>query len=300
MAAMMQQTDYGLRHWLRLADPPSLSVNALNRASLSITEARYDLPNYGLTEMPANHDSFAVSLTLRPHPFHELCVDGRNRPFRDVMTNDILFYDLSRVSQGHTRYPFHSLFFVIPRTFLDELAEDLGAARIVGVGDGLPTPIKDPTLATMARSIMPYLKNPEDVSELYADHFMLAYSIYVCANYGNLVTPKIGRGCLSQWQERLAKEMIEAHLDSGIRLSQLAATCGLRTSQFAHAFRKTVGVAPYKWLSMRRIARAKDLLRGTCSLSDIALLCGFSDQSHLTRAFRRAVGVTPGYWRSQQ
>lgn len=290
----------GLRQWLRLADPPRLSINALKRASLSVMEARYDSPNYGLTEMPANEDSFAVSLTLRAHPFHELCVDGRNRPFRDVITNDILFYDLSRVSQGYTLHPFHSLFFVIPRAFLDELAEDLGSMAIAGIGDGSPAPIKDPTLATMARSIMPYLRSHEDMSELQADHFMLAYSIYVCANYGNLLATRIRRGCLARWQERLAKELIEAHICGGLRLNQLAATCGLRTSQFAHAFRRTVGVAPYQWLSMRRIARAKRLLRGTRPLSDVALLCGFSDQSHLTRAFRRAVGVTPGYWRSEQ
>lgn len=258
----------------------SLFTNVLDRSWLSIFEARFDLPNYGVTKIPAHADSFAVS-------------------FRDVTTNDVLFYDLSRVPV-YTASPFHSLFFVIPRLFLDELAEDLGSARIVGICDSIPAPMKDPILATMARSMMPSLKIPENGSELYVDHFTLAYSIYVCANYGSLTTPRPGTGCLNRWQQRLAKELIEAHISGGLRLSQLAETCGLRTSQFAHAFRATVGVAPYQWLSTRRIARAKALLRGTRPLADVALACGFSDQSHFTRAFRCAVGVTPGYWRSQQ
>ncbi|MGB5182647.1 MAG: AraC family transcriptional regulator, partial [Xanthobacteraceae bacterium] len=30
---------------------------------------------------------------------------------------------------------------------------------------------------------------------------------------------------------------------------------------------------------------------------DVALACGFADQSHLTRVFTRMVGVSPGAWR---
>jgi AraC family transcriptional regulator len=33
------------------------------------------------------------------------------------------------------------------------------------------------------------------------------------------------------------------------------------------------------------------------SLSDVALTCGFANQSHLTRVFTRMVGVSPGAWR---
>jgi len=43
---------------------------------------------------------------------------------------------------------------------------------------------------------------------------------------------------------------------------------------------------------------AKEKLRDRrLSLSDLALVCGFADQSHLTRVFSRMVGVSPGAWR---
>jgi AraC family transcriptional regulator len=38
-------------------------------------------------------------------------------------------------------------------------------------------------------------------------------------------------------------------------------------------------------------------MTGKASLADIAVACGFADQSHFTAAFRKAVGVPPGTWR---
>jgi AraC-like DNA-binding protein len=107
-------------------------------------------------------------------------------------------------------------------------------------------------------------------------------------------------GGLSTWQTRAAKEMISAHLDGNLPLQRVAEVCGLSTSHFAHAFRRTVGVAPHRWLLRRRVERAIDMLGGgRDSLSDIALACGFSDQSHFTRVFRRATGHSPGGWKRQ-
>jgi AraC-like DNA-binding protein len=40
------------------------------------------------------------------------------------------------------------------------------------------------------------------------------------------------------------------------------------------------------------------MLRGSeTSLADIALACGFADQSHFTRTFTRVFGISPGAWR---
>ena len=59
-----------------------------------------------------------------------------------------------------------------------------------------------------------------------------------------------------------------------------------------------MGIAPHNWLVARRVETAKDKLRDDrLTLLDVALACGFADQSHLTRVFTRMVGVTPGAWR---
>jgi len=52
------------------------------------------------------------------------------------------------------------------------------------------------------------------------------------------------------------------------------------------------------YVSIRRIVRAKALITSTSErLSEIALECGFADQSHLNRKFYRIVGMSPGSWR---
>jgi AraC family transcriptional regulator len=106
------------------------------------------------------------------------------------------------------------------------------------------------------------------------------------------------RGGLAPWQVRRAKEVLSANLDGGVPLKEVARECRLSVSHFSRAFRRTMGVAPHRWLLARRIELAKEQLRNTeLSLSDAALACGFADQSHLTRVFTRMVGVSPGAWR---
>jgi len=69
-------------------------------------------------------------------------------------------------------------------------------------------------------------------------------------------------------------------------------------SHFSRAFRHSVGVTPHNWLLTLRVEVAKQKLReGRLSLWDVALSCGFADQSHLTQVFTRFVGVSPGAWR---
>ena len=99
-------------------------------------------------------------------------------------------------------------------------------------------------------------------------------------------------------QERRTKNLVSGNLAGGISLSDLAHACGLSVRHFTRAFRQSTAMAPHQWLLDHRIERAKDFLaKSRFPLKDIALSCGFADQSHFSRAFRRRVGVSPGLWR---
>ncbi len=112
-------------------------------------------------------------------------------------------------------------------------------------------------------------------------------------------TPQ-AKGGLSGWQlRRVTDFMIERAADD-LALDELAALVDLSAKHFARAFRQSTGVPPHRWLIERRIDRAKELLaESDHSLAEIALACGFSDQSHFTAAFRKAVGATPGGYRRE-
>jgi AraC family transcriptional regulator len=103
---------------------------------------------------------------------------------------------------------------------------------------------------------------------------------------------------LAPWQERRAKEMIRSRLGTEIHIVELATTCRLSLSHFTKAFSNSVGTAPYRWIVCERVALSKTLLCGSLlTLAEIALECGFVDQSHFTNTFVRVVGMAPGRWR---
>jgi AraC-like DNA-binding protein len=66
----------------------------------------------------------------------------------------------------------------------------------------------------------------------------------------------------------------------------------------SRGFKSSLGVSPHNWLLNRRIALAERLIFDSDTpLSEVALSCGFADQSHLTRVFTRKLGSSPGAWR---
>ena len=94
-------------------------------------------------------------------------------------------------------------------------------------------------------------------------------------------------------------EYISARLHESISLMDLAAVAGVGVFQFAHAFKRRIGMPPHQYLLRKRVKRAIALKRDPeKSIAEIALSCGFSSQSHLASAFRRVTGTTPGAWRA--
>jgi len=105
-------------------------------------------------------------------------------------------------------------------------------------------------------------------------------------------------GGLAVWQAKRTVAYIEANLGSKLGIREMADLVALSTSHFSRAFKQTLGSSPMAYVAVRRIERAKLMMTSTGQrLTDIALACGFADQSHLNRYFRRVVGVSPGLWR---
>lgn len=110
--------------------------------------------------------------------------------------------------------------------------------------------------------------------------------------------PQQNRGGLAPWQADRVKRHIDSGLANRIGLVDLARLTRLSTSYFAAAFRVSFGTSPHDYICRRRVERAKELMTATESpLCEIALDCGFADQSHLSRVFRRVTGHTPAAWR---
>ena len=83
-----------------------------------------------------------------------------------------------------------------------------------------------------------------------------------------------------------------------ISLKDLAALLELSTHYFCHLFKQSTGIAPYQYVIQQRVTKAQKMLKlQDSSLVDIALECGFVNQSAFNRTFKKHVGTTPKRYR---
>lgn len=106
------------------------------------------------------------------------------------------------------------------------------------------------------------------------------------------------RGALAPWQMHKISKYLKSRVRCAVSIDQLAAQVSLSVSYFGRAFKKSFGQSPHAYIISMRLELAQELMLSTHEpLAQIAVACGFSDQSHLTRLFRRVVGKTPRDWR---
>jgi len=283
----------------RLGDTPTLVTRGLHKARLAVTELRCDDEHFGMTSSIPREDAYLVALQLRQCDRHELWSDDRPVAVSPICGGETMVFDLRRNPIAHIDSAFHSLHFYLSKDALDWVADDIGAPSIEELDCRAGARFDDPVVRGIGSALMPALAHPETVNVAFADYALLAVAAHVARRYGHLrATRRVARGGLAAWQERRAKELLSEHLAEGVSLSVLARECGLSVSHFSRAFRQTTGLPPHRWLLQRRIDRACDLLRDRSrSLPDIALACGFADQSHFTRVFSGSTGIAPGTWR---
>lgn len=93
------------------------------------------------------------------------------------------------------------------------------------------------------------------------------------------------------WTEE-ARWQIESRPDRS--LEAIARSFGVNREAFARIFRQTYGYRPQEHRMLLRVHTAMERLRFTDQrLAELAMDCGFTDQSHMTNVFRVVAGVTP-------
>ena len=94
------------------------------------------------------------------------------------------------------------------------------------------------------------------------------------------------------------KRYLEGHYAENVSLERLTHLTGLSRHYLVRVFGEATGVPPHAYLRQVRVGRAKELLAVGHAVAEVAVMTGFTDQSHLTRWFKRLWGVTPGQYRS--
>jgi AraC family transcriptional regulator len=284
---------------LHLKDAPRLSVRTAAGTPVSLAELDVRRPCAAVSKPILPEASLLISLQLRDVRGYRSWEDGGAPVVADLKAGGIVIQDLKRNPRMAIDRPLHHLAFHIPAAALNEIGADSPSAVVDGLDYRPGESVDDEVIRNLGEVLLPELRRPAPASSLFVDHVMFALVGHVAKRYARWRSAPVAvRGGLAPWQERRAREVIAAHLDGGIGLKDVAQECGLSVSHFCRAFKRSLGTTPHGWLTQQRLDTAKDLLRrGSESLSDVALSCGFADQSHFTRVFTRAIGVSPGLWR---
>jgi AraC-like DNA-binding protein len=90
------------------------------------------------------------------------------------------------------------------------------------------------------------------------------------------------------------RRILDDRMQHDVVLAELATQLGAHPSHLVRAFGMEYGITPYRYLTGRRLDRARRLLLSGVPAAEVAPAVGFYDQAHLTRHFRRLLATTPG------
>ena len=242
-----------------------------------------------------------VSVFMRPvaSAGYRLWVDGVTVPTGAISAFSANVIDLDAEPAMWGARGIDYIHFHVRRSAIDDTAADLGFDRVGAIR--LAVGNDDIVLAQIAKTMLPFLgASSRRPQPLALDHLELVLGAHLVQRYGKVrSTHGVARGGLAAWQRRRVIELLRS-LDGSVRLADLAHACDLSVSHFARSFKASFGVTCHRWMTERRIERARELLADTeLSLADIATRSGFADQATFTRTFHRIVGAPPGQWRRE-
>lgn len=100
------------------------------------------------------------------------------------------------------------------------------------------------------------------------------------------------------WCTKL-EEFLNDNWNLNHSLEELSILLGVHPVTISKHFPKYIGCTISEYVRRIRITRSLDLLKSSNqSLTEIALFCGFSDQSHFLRTFKHLTGLNPKSFRN--
>jgi len=231
---------------------------------------------------PHRHDTYAVGVTLagvqafRYRGEQRTCLPGQYHVLHPDELHDgsagtadgfayrIVYIDpaLIQAALGGRRLPFVADPIVDRRAIADALPPDLW---------DLDEPIDDVAGVEIAAAVADLLDR--------------------VATCGGDRSDPLSLGPLQRARDLLAADPTVRHT-----MATLERVSGLDRWTLARQFRAAFGTSPSGFRAMRRLDRARRMIRDGSALADVAAGAGFADQSHLTRLFKRAYGITPAAW----
>lgn len=239
-------------------------------------------------------DALALIYQIADMAPHDLWLGGRYQAVPSIGRGTLQILPLNERGQARIGPGFDSLNIRIPRALLRDITWE--------AADMLSAPanwsVRDAFVSSLEPALLHMVEQHGTVDPLAAQQVVAALLTHLAVRFGTPNSRSISRpGTLAPWQLRRAEELLAGDLENSVSLAELAQACDLSVSHFSRAFRATTGKSPFAWLTAVRLDAAKQMLRsGAVPIAEIALRCGFANQSHFTRIFTRHIGAPPKRW----
>ncbi|MEM1447770.1 MAG: AraC family transcriptional regulator [Planctomycetota bacterium] len=251
-------------------------------------------------EMPAEvyaQHHVLLNLNERRHRVEHEC-DGETRDF-EIELHDVVVTPAG-VRSGW-RWHERSRVIVITlepeslrRFALHELGVVFGGAQLVR-----RPAFQDEDLCRAGELLLDALRTRAIGSSLLFESLARVFLIKLLQRYGapGENEAEAGAGLTARHVQKIV-DHLAAHFASEVSVDDLARLVSLSKDHFARLFREAVGETPHQFVLSYRVERAKELLVDEgVGLAQVAIRCGFSDQSHFSRVFKRKTGTTPSAFR---
>jgi len=137
-----------------------------------------------------------------------------------------------------------------------------------------------------------YLKDQKHTQQPFEETLLTAITKFINENAKYKKTPP--------WAKEL-KEILQDHIDTNLSLKEISKSLDIHPAYLSREFSKYFDNLSFgDYIRKQRIEKAIELLNNSSySLTEIAYLTGFSDQSHFTRIFKLHTGKSPSVYRRE-
>lgn len=177
------------------------------------------------------------------------------------------------------------------RKQLDYLAVSLVNTFMIASIQGGVYPPEANAVADQALRRLSMMRNTSDIPDLITEAALCLCGLVTESRRQSTENPHVEK----------ARHFISTHLTQEIRIEDVSRAAGISPYHLCRLFKAHTGMTVKKYLLQERIEAARQLLSTTDrSITQIAALLRFCDQSYFTMVFRRETGRTPGEYRNMK
>ncbi len=243
----------------------------------------------------------AISVVFAPHDRVTWSVDGGTAKTTALPAASVFIYSSGNSVWHKRERSSEYINIMLDQKLLGRIATESGLSPNVELEHRVIFP--DPTIVHVAQLFKSEVVSGGLARKLYTESLTNLLAVHLLRNYsGAAVKPKLENedGPLDALKLNQVKDFIEERLAEDLTIADMAAIVHMSQFHFARAFKAATGTPPHRYLTQRRLERAKVLLEVTrLSVAEVAYRVGFDNKSHFIAQFRKATGTTPKAFRDR-